>query len=76
MGHILAPHLTKLFNIIFDSGIYPDEWTVTTITPIFKGKGPKNTESNYRGISVAGVLAKLYGAVISARLTWYLETNN
>ena len=50
--------------------------TVTTITHIFKGKGPKDTESNYRGISVAGVLAKLYGAVISARLTWYLETNN
>ena len=22
------------------------------------------------------LLAKLYGAVISARLTWYLETNN
>ena len=42
MGHILAPHLTKLFNISFDSGIYPDEWTVTTITPIFKGKGSKD----------------------------------
>ena len=26
---ILAP---KLFNIIYDSGVYPDSWTVTTIT--------------------------------------------
>ena len=72
MCHILAPHLTKLFNIIFDSGIYPDEWTVTTITPIFKGKESKDTESNYRGISVAGALAKLYGVVISGRLTRHL----
>ena len=38
MCHILAPHLTKLFNNIFDSGIYPDELTVTTITPILKGR--------------------------------------
>ena len=76
MCHILAPHLTKLFNIIFDSGIYPEEWTVTTITPIFKGKGSKDTESNYRGISVAGALAKLYGVVISGRLTRHLEINN
>ena len=51
MCHILAPHLTKLCNIIFYSGIYPDEWTVTTITPIFKGKGSKDAESNYRGIT-------------------------
>ena len=76
MCHILAPHLTKSFNIVFDSGIYPDEWTVTTITPIFKGKGSRDAESNYRGISVAGVQAKLYGAVISARLTRYLKTND
>ena len=52
------------------------EWTVTTITPIFKGKGSKDTESNYRGISVAGALAKLYGVVISGRLTRHLEINN
>ena len=39
--------------IYYDSGIYPSDWTVTTITPIFKGKGSKNSESNYRGISVS-----------------------
>ena len=61
MCHILAPHLTKLFNNIFYSGIYPDEWTVTTITPFLKDKGSKDTESNYRGISVVGALVKLYG---------------
>ena len=71
--HILAPHLTKLFNIIYDSGVYPDSWTVTTITAIFKGKGSKSIESNYRGISVSCILAKLYGSVIEARLSRYLE---
>ena len=40
--HILAPHLTKLFTIIYDSGVYPNSWTVTTITAIFKGKGSKS----------------------------------
>ena len=45
-------------------------------THILKGKGSKDTESNYRGISVAGALAKLYGVVISRRLTRHLEINN
>ena len=66
--HILAPHLTKLFNIVHHSGVYPDSWTVTTITAIFKGKGSKSIESNYRGIGVSCILAKLYGSVIEARL--------
>ena len=73
--HIMAPHLTSLFNIIYDSGVYPDSYTVTMITAILKGKGSKSIESNYRGISVSCVLAKLYGSVIGARLSRYLEGN-
>ena len=57
----------------YNSGVYPDSWTITTITAIFKGKGSKSIESNYRGISVSCILAKLYGSVIEARLSRYLE---
>ena len=49
--YILAPHLTKLFNIIYDSGVYPDSWTVTTITAIFKGKGSKSNNNNKRPLT-------------------------
>ena len=31
--------LLKFFNIIFDSGIVPDDWSVGNIIPIYKQKG-------------------------------------
>ena len=40
----MSPIYVKLFNIIFDSGIMPDAWTVGNIKPIYKNKGdPQKT---------------------------------
>ena len=47
----LGKPITKLFNLILKSGIYPDEWKCAHITPIFKG-GKKSDLSNYRPISI------------------------
>ena len=35
----MSPIYVKLFNIIFDSRIMPDAWTVGNIKPIYKNKG-------------------------------------
>ena len=34
-AHIMIPTYVKLFNLILDSGIIPESWTVGTIKPIF-----------------------------------------
>ena len=57
--NLLVPHLVVLFNIILRSGSYPDQWSITTLTPIYKGKGPRLLEGNYRGVSVSVVVGKL-----------------
>ena len=75
-GNIIEPHLKCIFNHILESGAYPDEWKANTLTPIYKGKGNPDEEGNYRGVSVAGTLAKMYGSILGNRLRKYLETYN
>ena len=42
LDNILVPCITKLFNEVVTSGGYPDEWTVTTPSPVYKDKGDIN----------------------------------
>lgn len=64
--------LTKLFNILFDQGIYPDEWAKAIIVPIFKKGDPKLT-ANYRGVSLLSLVSKCYTFVLNKRLVKWTE---
>ena len=75
LRNALGPCVAALFNSVFASGSYPREWEVSTLSPIFKGKGSDSECSNYRGVFVANSLAKIYGRVIGARLSQFLEVN-
>lgn len=65
---------TKLFNILFDQGIYPDEWTKAIIVPLFK-KGDPNSTTNYRGVSLLSLASKCYTSVLNKRLVKWAEEN-
>ena len=67
-GFMLAPHLTHIFNAIFRSGKFPVSESMGMITQIYKGKGDTNNCTNYRGITIISVLAKLYAVLLNARL--------
>ena len=41
---------TKLFNLVFQTGIVPDAWTLDIIKALYKQKGDKSQPENYRGI--------------------------
>lgn len=61
----------KLFNIVFNHGIIPDNWTIGVINPIFKNKGSSLDPSNYRPITLLSCLGKLFTAVLNNRLQNY-----
>ena len=72
---IVAPSLTQIFNKIISMGIYPTDWKLAKVTPIFK-KGKKDEMNNYRPISVISVVAKIFEKLIFEQLYEYLNNNN
>ena len=60
---IVAPSLTQIFNKIISTGIFPTDWKLAKVTPIFK-KGKKDDMKNYRPISVISVVAKIFEKLI------------
>ena len=71
----LIKPLQKLFNLILESGIYPEMWNISIITHIFK-KGTRDDPDNYRGISVSSCVGKTFCSIINNRISQYIETNN
>lgn len=63
--------LTEIFNQVFDSGTYPEDWTISKLTVLFK-KGDPSSCDNYHGISVMNSIAKLYDMILAKRLElWF-----
>ena len=50
-ANIVASSLTSIFSKSILTGIYPNDWKMTKVTPLFK-KGIKSYPNNYRPISV------------------------
>ena len=70
----IAPFFVKFFNVLFDFGIYPEQWTEAIIQPLYK-KGNVNDPGNYRGISLSDTSSKLYGMIINKRIQNWVEQN-
>ena len=69
--------LHKFFSICFNTGIIPEDWSYSIITPIPKSStGDARNPLNYRGISLAPACCKLYCGVLNSRLENWVDENN
>ena len=50
---VLAPELSTIFNRSISEGVFPNNWKVARVAPIYKG-GPTENRSNYRHIRAPG----------------------
>ena len=64
---LLTPILTKLINMCFLGGIYPDSLKLARVIPIFKG-GNKNDSSLYRPISILTQINRIFEKLLRDRL--------
>ena len=71
---LILPYLTKLFNEIFSTGIYPFRWSESIVVPIYK-RGNMHEVNNYRGISLTSILSKVFVHVLKSRLTDWADDN-
>ena len=57
-ANVIAPSLSLIFNQIISTGIFPNDWKIARITPIFKSDA-KDKMTNYRPISVISIISKI-----------------
>ena len=71
----IAPLLSTIFNLIIQTGIYPDSLKIVRVRPIFK-TGNRLDVSNYRPISVLPTLNKIFEKLLLVRLNSFIECNH
>ncbi|MEW8542876.1 MAG: reverse transcriptase family protein [Candidatus Thiodiazotropha sp.] len=74
--NLMLPLYVKLFNLVFDTALIPENWLIGEILPIYKNKGDINNPENYRPITLLSCLGKLFTAIINTRLTKYSDRYN
>ena len=74
-GQALVSWLTRLFNLMFNSGHTPSKWQLATTILIHK-KSSKAKIQNYRPITLLNSLFKTWEKIIEARLRTKLELAN
>ena len=71
----MLPIYVGLFNLILNTGIIPEIWSQGKIMPIYKNNGDSTNPDNYRPISTLSCLGKLFTALLSERLSTFIEEN-
>ena len=56
--------ITRIFNSVYNSGIFPTPWCIGCIKPIYK-KGDELLPSNYRGITLLPIMANLFTSILN-----------
>ena len=72
---VVSPSLTKIFNQSLIQGIYPDDWKIAKVVPVFKN-GARNDLNNYRPISIISAVAKIFGKLVHDQFYCYLTSND
>ena len=72
----MLPIYTNLFDIILQTGIFPEQWVQGMIKPIYKNKGDPLNPENYRPITLLSCLGKLFTSIINERLNLFLNEIN
>ena len=66
--------ITRIFNSVYNSGIFPTPWSIGCIKPIYK-KGDELLPSNYRGITLLPIMVKLFTSILNKPLWEWTESN-
>ncbi len=72
-GDAVVEWMLLICERAWKNGEVPDDWKKAIIVPLHKGKGSRSEFSSYRGISLLSVPRKVYGRILTERLTEVTE---
>ncbi len=75
VAEYIAPVLTHIFNLCFETGEYPQALKTAKVVPLFK-KGDNKLPENYRPISLLSCINKLLEKTLEKRLRLFLLQND
>ena len=73
--NILAKSFCEIINASIESKIFPQDFKIAKVTPIFKG-GLTDDLSNYRPISVLSTIARIFEKLLYSHLYEFLTEND
>jgi len=71
----ISNSLVKIFNLSFETGIFPNLCKLAKVVPIFKKEDPLLCK-NYRPISLLPIFSKIFEKLIYSRMYEYLDKNH
>ena len=74
ISFLLVP-LNHIFNLSLNLGIFPHQFKLSKIIPVFK-KGKNDDINNYRPISLLSPISKILEKLIFNRLSLFIEKNS
>ena len=72
---IVSPSLAYITNLSITTGIFPDDWKIARVSPIYK-KDNKTNSNNYRPISILRIVGKLIERIVFNQFYAYLMQHN
>ena len=73
--NLISQSLADIFSTSIQSGIFPDDFKMAGVTPIFK-EGEKGGVSNFLPISILCTVARVFGKLLYNQLHQYLVQHN
>ena len=69
-ANVVARSLTAIFSASICTGIFPQEWKASRVSPVYKN-GSRNNPCNYQPISVIPAVAKIFEKIAYGQLYEY-----
>ena len=74
VSEVIAYPLTRIANLSFEEGVFPEELKCANVIPLYKAKDPM-LFNNYRPISLLSVFSKIIERLMYNRLIEFLNKN-
>ena len=68
--------LTHVINVSINEGHVHEDWKLARVTPVYKGSGSRDAETNYRPISNIAYIAKIIEKEVHCQLSGYLKEHD